>query len=224
MIELEPQIVALIRQHLMIVAISGTPYGGKSRLLTKFREDPENHGYILHQRITNRPRRNLPEEELEYVFLGKESFEKCKHLGELLVVERNFNYDYAIRLEDVRDAMGKGMASIVVTNVNDGFRKIREYYPDSVLIFVTPVELTEDFSFDGNKLKETLAKRVKRRKYPCVCSMQELYEFCACEIRALRDFDRLHIITNLDGMDNLESSYKLLKEIIHGDAPTSKAQ
>jgi len=179
--------------------------------------DPDNRRYVVHQRVTTREERSDEDIWPTYVFLSRDEFARRGKAGDLLIVERNFGFDYGIFSSAVSNALRESVPSIIVTNVKVGFGKIQSICPSALLVFITPVRITNDCDFDREELEKVLRDRIKRRE--CLCPIETLVDYCSDEIAALKNFKSAQILYSPTGIEGLKSAYKIFKKLLNNYCP-----
>ena len=144
-----------------IIVISGPSGVGKSTicgLVTERLEDA-----VLSVSLTTRPRAKTEIDGMDYWFVSKEEFKNRIEKGLLLEYAEVFGNLYGTPKDNVDQALGQGRKVILEIDVQ-GARKVKEIYPDTLMIFImapTHKELAKRIGGRGRDDKKTVEKRLK---------------------------------------------------------------
>lgn len=177
----------------ILIVVSGFSGAGKGTLMKKLVEDYD--GYALSISATTREPRKGEEDGREYFFLSREQFEQKIADNALIEYAEYCGNYYGTPRDYVESELAKGHDVILEIEIQ-GALKIREQYPDALLLFVsTPgaKELRRRLSGRGTETEEVIDKRLRR---------------AAQEAEGIEEYD--YIVIN----DNLETCVKELHEII----------
>ncbi len=149
------------RQGILIV-VSGFSGAGKGTLMKRLVEEYD--GYSLSISATTREPRPGEEDGREYFFLSREQFEK-RIADHALIEHAEYcgNY-YGTPKDYVERELAAGRDVILEIEIQ-GALKIKEQYPDALLLFVsTPdaAELRRRLSGRGTETAEVIRKRLGR--------------------------------------------------------------
>ena len=146
----------------ILVVVSGFSGVGKGTLM---RTLTERYGYYaLSISATTRPPREGEEDGREYFFKTKEEFEKL--IGENRLIEYACYCDnyYGTPRDYVEDQMEQGRDVILEIEIQ-GALKIKEQYPDALLLFVMPPDaetLVTRLRGRGTESEEVIRQRLRR--------------------------------------------------------------
>lgn len=144
---------------------------------------------------TTRKRRSVEKEGIDYFFISVEEFKKKIDSGEFVEWEKFYDYYYGTLKSFVDGNIKKGISTVFEVDVK-GALKIKEAYPNSVLIFIAPPsidELKERLIKRNTETDEDLKKRIQRAEM---------------ELGFKDKFD--YVVSNI----NLEQAKKEVREII----------
>ncbi len=178
----------------ILAVISGFSGAGKGTLI---KELLQRHGeqYALSVSATTRSPRAGEEHGREYFFVSKEAFEQM--IGEDALIEHACyvgNY-YGTPKSYVEEQMEAGRDVILEIEIQ-GARKVKEKFPDTLLLFVTPpsaAELESRLRGRGTETDEVIRSRLKR---------------AAEEAEFMEDYD--YILVN----DDLDTCVREMHELI----------
>lgn len=151
-----------MRSEGILIVVSGFSGAGKGTLMKRLVEKYDR--YALSISATTRQPRPGEEDGREYFFLSKEQFEK-KIADRALIEYADYcgNY-YGTPRDYVEKELSQGRDVILEIEIQ-GALKIREQYPDALLLFVsTPDagELRRRLSGRGTETEEVIDKRLRR--------------------------------------------------------------
>ncbi len=146
----------------ILVVVSGFSGVGKGTLMKAL---TERYGYYaLSVSATTRPPREGEEDGREYFFRTKEEFEKLIADGRLIEYACYCGNYYGTPREYVEDQMEQGR-DVILEIEQQGALKIREKYPDALLLFVMPPDaetLVARLEGRGTEPKDMIDKRLRR--------------------------------------------------------------
>lgn len=132
----------------ILAVVSGFSGAGKGTLMKALLE--KHHNYALSISATTREPREGETDGREYFFVTKEAFEEMIQKGQLIEHAQYVNNYYGTPRQYVFQQMADGRDVILEIEIQ-GARKIREQFPNAVLLFVT--------TRDAQVLRERLVKR-----------------------------------------------------------------
>lgn len=132
----------------ILAVVSGFSGAGKGTLMKALLE--KHHNYALSISATTREPREGETNGREYFFVTKEAFEEMIQKGQLIEHAQYVNNYYGTPRQYVFQQMADGRDVILEIEIQ-GARKIREQFPNAVLLFVT--------TRDAQVLRERLVKR-----------------------------------------------------------------
>ena len=146
----------------ILLVVSGFSGAGKGTLMRKLLETYDN--YALSVSMTTRKPREGERHGVEYFFASKEEFEKKIAEDKLIEYACYCDNYYGTPREYVEEQLEAGKDVILEIEIQ-GALKIKERFPDSLLLFVTPPnakELERRLVGRGTETPEVIAKRLSR--------------------------------------------------------------
>ncbi len=182
-----------MRSEGILIVVSGFSGAGKGTLMKKLVETYDN--YALSVSATTRAPRPGEEDGKEYFFLSREQFEKKIADQDLIEYAEYCGNYYGTPRDYVEKELSLGRDVILEIEIQ-GALKIKEKYPEALLIFVTTPdagELRRRLSGRGTETQEVIKRRLRR---------------AAKEAEGIEKYD--YIVIN----DDLETCVKKLHGII----------
>lgn len=146
----------------ILVVVSGFSGAGKGTLMKELLHRYDN--YALSVSATTRNPREGEEHGIEYFFLTDGEFEKLIEEDQLIEYARYVNHYYGTPKEYVLEQMEAGKDVILEIEIQ-GALKVKEKFPDTLLLFVTPPsaeELRRRLINRGTETMEVIEARLKR--------------------------------------------------------------
>lgn len=181
------------KQKGILTVLSGFSGAGKGTVLRRLLEKYDN--YALSISATTRGPREGEENGREYFFKTREEFEKMIAKDELIEYAMYVNNYYGTPKAYVQEQLAEGKDVILEIEVQ-GALKVKEKFPDTPLIFITPPTASE------------LKRRLTDRGTESPEVVEERMETAAKESRFMESYD--YIILN--ERDRLEECV----EAVHG--------
>lgn len=147
----------------ILVVFSGFAGSGKGTIMKELiKRYPEK--YALSISATTRNPRPGEEDGREYFFKTKEEFENLISRGEMLEYANYVGNYYGTPKEYVFSKLGEGK-DVILEIETQGALKVKQQFPDTLLMFVTPPDI--DTLFDrltgrGTEDSETILKRMSQ--------------------------------------------------------------
>lgn len=151
-----------MRNEGILIVVSGFSGAGKGTLMKRLVEEYD--GYSLSISATTRKPRPGEEDGREYFFLSREQFEKRIEDHALIEHAEYCGNYYGTPRDYVEKELAAGRDVILEIEIQ-GALKIKEQYPDALLLFVsTPdaAELRRRLSGRGTETEEVIQKRLCR--------------------------------------------------------------
>ncbi len=145
----------------VLTVVSGFSGAGKGTLMKALLKK---YDYELSISATTRSPREGEEHGREYFFLTREEFESMIETGKLIEWHEYVGNYYGTPKEYVEQRLNEGKDVILEIEIQ-GALKVREIFPDALLLFVTPPNITELKSRlvgRGTESMETIMKRLAR--------------------------------------------------------------
>ncbi len=146
----------------ILVVVSGFSGAGKGTLMKKLVQEYDN--YALSVSATTRKPRPGEEDGREYFFVSEEEFTKRIADDELIEYACYCGNYYGTPREYAQKHLKEGRDVILEIEIQ-GAIKIKEKYPDALLLFVMPPsaeELRRRLSGRGTETKEVIDQRLRR--------------------------------------------------------------
>ncbi len=146
----------------ILIVVSGFSGAGKGTVMRKLMENYDN--YALSVSMTTRAPRNGECHGVEYFFATKEEFEKKIAEDKLIEYARYCDNYYGTPREYVEEQLAAGKDVILEIEIQ-GALKVKEKFPDCLLLFITPpnaAELERRLVGRGTETPEVIAKRLAR--------------------------------------------------------------
>lgn len=145
----------------ILTVISGFSGAGKGTVLKELLH--KHKEYALSVSATTRSPREGEEHGREYFFLTGEEFEKMIAKEELIEYAMYVNHYYGTPRVYVQEQLAKGKDVILEIEVQ-GALKVKEKFPDTLLLFITPpdaAELERRLTSRGTESPEVVHKRMR---------------------------------------------------------------
>ncbi len=146
----------------VLIVISGFSGSGKGTLMKKLVADYDN--YALSISMTTRKPREGEEDGREYFFVTKEEFESRIESGGMIEYASYCDNFYGTPRAYVEQQLENGKDVILEIEIQ-GAHKVKEIYPEAILMFVMPPsaqELYRRLKGRGTESDEVIAKRMAR--------------------------------------------------------------
>lgn len=146
----------------ILVVVSGFSGSGKGTLMKALVE--KYHQYALSISATTRQSRPGEENGREYFFVTREAFLKMAEENALIEYAQYVENYYGTPREYVEKQLASGRDVILEIEIQGALR-IKEQYPDALLLFVTPPsaeELKRRLTNRGTESAEVIEARLKR--------------------------------------------------------------
>ena len=180
----------------ILIVVSGFSGAGKGTLMKKLMQDYDN--YALSISATTRQPRVGEEDGREYFFRTKEEFEKMIARDELIEYARYVENYYGTPKQYVMEQLEAGKDVILEIEIQ-GALKVKEKYPDTLLMFVTPPSaqvLKDRLVGRGTDAPEVIESRIAKAefelsfadKFDVVIVNDELEKAEAETLKIIQDF------------------------------------
>ncbi len=181
-----------------LVVLSAPSGGGKSTICRKLLE--RNPDFRLSVSATTRPPRHTEREGVDYYFLPEEVFWQKVRAGEFLEYEQVHGNYYGTLKSTVARFLEEGKTVLFDIDVN-GALKIKQTYPDALLIFIKPPSLEE------------LVQRLKQRKTEDPASIERRLQRLPEEYGKAKYFD-VQVVN-----DQLDETVREIERLIYAHQP-----
>ena len=180
----------------ILIVVSGFSGAGKGTLMKKLMQDYDN--YALSISATTRQPRVGEEDGREYFFKTKDEFEKMIARDELIEYARYVENYYGTPKQYVMEQLEAGKDVILEIEIQ-GALKVKEKYPDTLLMFVTPPSaqvLKDRLVGRGTDAPEVIESRIAKAefelsfadKFDVVIVNDELEKAEAETLKIIQDF------------------------------------
>lgn len=146
----------------ILIVVSGFSGAGKGTLMKQLLEEYDN--YALSISATTRDPRPGEVHGREYFFRTTEEFEKMIAQDELIEYAKYVNNYYGTPKDYVMEQLDAGKDVVLEIEIQ-GALKVKEKYPDTLLMFVTPPsaeELKKRLIGRGTETEDVIESRMKR--------------------------------------------------------------
>ncbi|MBD5551694.1 MAG: guanylate kinase [Lachnospiraceae bacterium] len=174
----------------LLIVVSGFAGSGKGTLMKRLMGDYEN--YALSVSMTTRDPRPGEVHGREYFFVSKEEFEQKIHEGGLIEYASYVEHYYGTPKDYVEEQMAAGKDVILEIEIQ-GALKVKERFPDAVLIFVLPPSIEELYrrlKTRGTETEDVIRKRMGRAAEE-VCAIDK-YDYIMINDEVEKSVKRLH--------------------------------
>jgi len=153
----------IVKKGILIV-VSGFSGAGKGTLMKKLISEYDN--YALSVSMTTRKPRKGEQDGREYYFVTRERFEEVISVGGLIEYASYVDNYYGTPTEYVEEKLNSGLDVVLEIEIQ-GALKVKEKFPEALLLFVMPpsiYELKERLLKRGTETDANIGKRLKRAK------------------------------------------------------------
>ena len=186
-----------LKQNGELIIISGTTCAGKGTVISKLLE--RNKNLALSLSMTSRPMRDGEVDGEKYKFVTKEKFEELIAQGEFLEYATVHTNYYGTPKSEVKKILATGKDVILEIDVQ-GAKKIKELYPETVLIFIMAPSMEE------------VKERIKARGFENAEQIIERFKSAYQEINEIPSYNYVVVNDKLDdAVDKVEAILKANK-------------
>ena len=197
--------------------VSGFSGAGKGTLMKALLE--KHHNYALSISATTREPREGERDGREYFFVTREKFEEMIREGELIEHAQYVNNYYGTPRQYVFQQMADGRDVILEIEIQ-GALKIKERFPEALLIFVMPPsadELKRRLVGRGTESMEVIDRRMRRAaeeaagitSYDYIL-INDTLDACVEEMHQLIQTQHKKVSQNLDFIEQMQSELKAM--------------
>jgi len=199
----------------ILVVVSGFSGAGKGTLIKAMLE--KHHNYALSVSATTRKPREGEQDGREYFFVSSKKFEQMIEEGQLIEYARYVNNYYGTPKQYVFQQMADGRDVILEIEIQ-GALKIKERFPEALLVFVMPPsadELKHRLVGRGTESMEVISSRLHRAaeeaagitSYDYIL-INDKVEQCVEEMHQLIQTQHKRVSSNLDFIEQMKSELK----------------
>lgn len=197
----------------ILIVVSGFSGSGKGTIMKELLRKYPDH-YALSISATTRSPREGEKDGVEYFFQTTEEFEQMIKDGELIEYAQYVGNYYGTPKAYVASQLAAGKDVILEIEIQ-GALKIKERFPETVLLFVTPPSaeiLKERLVGRGTEDMKTIEKRLSRaveeaqgiENYDYLVVNDDLSE-CVEEVHQIIGNEHLRITRNLTAIEQMRS-------------------
>lgn len=201
----------------ILAVVSGFSGAGKGTLMKALLE--KHHNYALSISATTREPREGERDGREYFFVTREKFEEMIREGELIEHAQYVNNYYGTPRQYVFQQMADGRDVILEIEIQ-GALKIKERFPEALLIFVMPPsadELKRRLMGRGTESMEVIDRRMHRAaeeaagitSYDYIL-INDTLDACVEEMHQLIQTQHKKVSQNLDFIEQMQSELKAM--------------
>ena len=204
-----------------LLVVSGFSGAGKGTVMKKLLEKYDN--YALSISMTTRAPRTGEENGREYFFVDTETFEQKIEENKVIEYAKYCDNYYGTPREYVEEQLEKGKDVILEIEIQ-GALKVKEMFPDTVLLFIMPPsaeELHRRLVSRGTETAEVIKKRMDRAVEEAM--FMEKYDYIVINDDLDRCVEELHGIVNtvhqesIRNKEKIETMKKELEELSKGE-------
>ena len=204
----------------ILIVVSGFSGAGKGTLMKELmRKYPEN--YALSISATTRGPRDGEVDGREYFFLSREKFEKMIANNELIEYAKYVENYYGTPRAYVEKMLDEGKDVILEIEIQ-GALKVKEKFPDTLLLFVTPPsaeELKNRLVGRGTETMDVIEFRMKRAKeealemdqYDDYLVVNDELDDCVEEMHSIIQGEHHRSSRNVNFMNDIKEELEELK-------------
>lgn len=205
-----------MREKGILIVVSGFSGAGKGTLMKELVARYE-ETYALSISATTRAPREGEQEGKEYFFKSKEEFEKMIAKEELIEYAKYVENYYGTPKEYVEKMLVSGKDVILEIEIQ-GALKVKEKFPDTLLLFVTPPsaeELKQRLLKRGTETMDVIASRLRRASEEA--EGMELYDYlvvnddlqtCAEQMHEIIQAEHMRSSRNAAFIENIQQELK----------------
>ena len=204
-----------------LLVVSGFSGAGKGTVMKKLLEKYDN--YALSISMTTRAPRTGEENGREYFFVDTATFEQKIEENKVIEYAKYCDNYYGTPREYVEEQLEKGKDVILEIEIQ-GALKVKEMFPDTVLLFIMPPsaeELHRRLVSRGTETAEVIKKRMDRAVEEAM--FMEKYDYIVINDDLDRCVEELHGIVNtvhqeaIRNTEKMETMKKELEELSKGE-------
>lgn len=201
----------------ILVVVSGFSGAGKGTLMKALLE--KYHNYALSISATTRSPREGEQDGREYFFVTRDKFESMIEEEELIEYAQYVNNYYGTPRQYVFQQMADGKDVILEIEIQ-GALKIKERFPEALLLFVMPPsadELKHRLTSRGTEPADVIAARLHRAAEEAVginsydyILVNDQIDTCVEEMHQLIQAQHNKVSNNLDFIEQMKEELKKL--------------
>ena len=200
----------------ILIVLSGFSGSGKGTIMKELMKKYSDR-YALSISATTRQPRPGENDGVEYFFKTKEQFEEMIAQDKLIEYARYVENYYGTPKSYVEEQLASGKDVILEIEIQ-GALKVKEKFPDTVLLFVTPPSaeaLKERLTGRGTETAEVIASRLSRaveeaegiEEYDYLV-VNDVLEDCVEEVHTIIQNEHARVPRNIDTINNMRKELK----------------
>ena len=200
----------------ILIVLSGFSGSGKGTIMKELMKKYSDQ-YALSISATTRQPRPGETDGVEYFFKTKEQFEEMIAQDKLIEYARYVENYYGTPKSYVEEQLASGKDVILEIEIQ-GALKVKEKFPDTVLLFVTPPSaeaLKERLTGRGTETAEVIASRLSRaveeaegiEEYDYLV-VNDVLEDCVEEVHTIIQNEHARVPRNIDTINNMRKELK----------------
>lgn len=197
----------------ILIVVSGFSGSGKGTIMKELMKKYEDR-YALSISATTRNPRPGEQDGVEYFFRTKEEFEQMIENGDLIEYAKYVENYYGTPKAYVEEQQNAGKDVILEIEIQ-GALKVKEKFPDTLLLFVTPPSAeelknrlvnrgTEEMSVIESRLKRAVEEAEGIENYDYLIINDKLEE-CVEEVHSIIQNEHYRVSRNLDNISDMRS-------------------
>ena len=205
----------MTRQRGILVVVSGFSGVGKGTIMKRLTEKYDN--YALSVSATTRAPRPGEEEGREYFFRTVEEFEKMIAKEQLIEYAKYVDNYYGTPRAYVEEQLEAGKDVILEIEIQ-GALKVKEKFPETLLLFVTPPsarELKDRLVKRGTESMEVILSRMERAREEAkgmdrydYLVINDVLEDCVDEVHKIIQGEHRKSFRNMDFIEKMRQELK----------------
>lgn len=210
------------RQKGALVVVSGFSGAGKGTVMKRLLEEYDT--YALSISMTTRKPRPGEQDGREYFFVDTETFEQKIREQKVIEYAKYCDHYYGTPREYVEEQLAKGKDVILEIEIQ-GALKVKELFPDAVLLFIMPPsagELYNRLVGRGTETEDVIRKRMQRAgeeardmdQYDYIVINDDL-DTCVRQLHGIVSSVHGQMRRNLDKIEQIRNE---LSELVKGEA------
>lgn len=200
----------------ILTVVSGFSGSGKGTIMKQLLEEHPDT-YALSISATTRAPRDGERHGKEYFFVSKEEFQRMIREDELIEYAQYVNNYYGTPKDYVQRQLGQGKDVILEIEIQ-GALKVKEAYPDTLLLFVSPPnaeELKNRLVDRGTEEESVIDMRLSRawqeaqgvEKYDYFVINDDLTE-CVQQVHSIIQNEHAHVVRNQALIETIRTELK----------------
>lgn len=197
----------------ILIVLSGFSGAGKGTIMKELMKKYADH-YALSISATTRKPRTGETDGVEYFFKSKDEFEKMIAQEELIEYAKYVDNYYGTPKAYVEEQLAAGKDVILEIEIQ-GALKVKEKFPDTLLLFVTPPsaeELKNRLVGRGTETMDVIESRLSRaveeaqgiEAYDYLV-VNDVLEDCVEEVHSIISNEHYRVLRNLENIQNMRS-------------------